>query len=299
MLNKLADSPPQQGWPLHGLVSLWEMLTFYLSSVVHEAEMPGRWINNLSMRPENESVDESTRETLQFYLADLIRYCNNFDLTSVVRRCERLQSLLSSPLTNNGNAARELKVISEMIEDHLRDVQAFYVSSSRQKRVSENAAAWSEIQLAFPSIDKDLEQALDCYFFEQSTATVFHTMRVAERGLFTVADERGIKSIGKKNKPLTEAQWGEILDAVEGELKRIKLAPVAQGLSKKPAIEFYQGVLAHGMHLKDRYRNCVMHSNRSFSDGEAEDALFHTRSFMTVLAEKLSEENEASIDWGL
>ena len=153
---------------------------------------------------------------------------------------------------------------------------------------------WKTVLTAFPSSRYDVEQGVDCHACDHNSAAIFHMMRVAEIGLTRLASERKVKL--KKDRPLSHAQWGEIIGAVEKSAAEI-LRTARAGHEKDLALAFYNSANSHARALKDRYRNAVMHSRREFSTHEAADAISHTKSFMTGLAERLNEKSNRQIRW--
>ena len=53
---------------------------------------------------------------------------------------------------------------------------------------------WKTTLSAFPSARDDIYSAVDCYALQHNTASIFHSMRVAERGLRALAKERELRA---------------------------------------------------------------------------------------------------------
>ena len=133
---------------------------------------------------------------------------------------------------------------------------------------------------SFPTAERDIFSAVDCYALEHNTASVFHSMRIAELGLRAVAAERELQL--PKDKPIEWANWQEIIKALDDEIKRIGQMPV--GSDKDKLLAFYSGARADLNGFKDEYRNVVMHVRIDFDEFQAASALTKVREFMTRLS---------------
>jgi hypothetical protein len=153
---------------------------------------------------------------------------------------------------------------------------------------------WAISIAAFPIIERDVFDATDCYALGHSTASVFHSIRVAEHGLRALAKERKVKL--PKNKQIEWATWQDIIRALDEEIKIIggKMA----GTAKDAALQFYSGARADLNGFKDEYRNLVMHVRANYDDLQALRALTSVHSFMERIAAKIDHRHHR-IRWGL
>lgn len=160
---------------------------------------------------------------------------------------------------------------------------------------------WGKVLRAFPSTRFEIESALDVFALQHYTASVFHFMRVAEYGLRALANELSV--VLPKGKPLTHANWQDIINHCDKQLKQVQHSAPA-GPQKDAALTFYSGALSHLHHLKNKYRNEVMHARSVFGVDHAVDASHETKKLMELLASKLSEKKktkgfkDGKIDWG-
>ncbi len=177
--------------------------------------------------------------------------------------------------------ADKIHAIRNIIEIELRNHFFYHYPIEKVKLLLNLGSEWGVIIEAFPDTEAEITSGTDCYASGLDTACVFHMMRAAEIGLRSVAAENKIKL--SKNKPLTHAQWGEILSALERRVKHIENTTRA-GAAKDASLSYYSGAQSHLRALRDKYRNSVMHAKRSFGDLEPRDAMFHTRSFLSGLA---------------
>jgi hypothetical protein len=139
----------------------------------------------------------------------------------------------------------------------------------------------------FPSARADATSAGDCLAVEQYEASVFHAMRVAEKGLRVLARERGIRKL--RNAAIEWADWQTIVSALEDAAKQIK-DTWTKGEKKDRATEFYRGAIGEIYAFKDEYRNYVMHARHSHDFPKAVVAHNRVCEFMQRLAVYLSED---------
>lgn len=160
---------------------------------------------------------------------------------------------------------------------------------------------WRDVIVAFPSSYFEIWSALDCFALQHHTAAVFHFMRAAEYGLRRLAIELAVTL--PKGKPLTHANWQEIITHCDRQLKEIGQA-VPAGDAKSAALAFYSNALAHLHYLKDNFRNDVMHAKSVFDVDQAVNASRGTKQLLDLLASRLAEKvpkkgfKNGKIDWG-
>lgn len=185
--------------------------------------------------------------------------------------------------------------------DYQIRTQWTYHYGAHTPNVSGGRYRWQKVLRAFPSTAFEVESALDLFALQHFTASIFHFMRVAEHGLRALAVELSV--VLPKGKPLTHANWQDIIDHCDKQLKQVQHSAPA-GPSKDAALAFYSGALSHLHHLKNKYRNEVMHARSVFGIDHAVDASQETKKLMELLASKLSEKKKAKgfkdgkIDWG-
>ncbi|MGB8276788.1 MAG: hypothetical protein WCF20_02470 [Methylovirgula sp.] len=142
-------------------------------------------------------------------------------------------------------------------------------------------------------MNEEAFNATDCYALGQNTASVFHSMRVAEHGLRALAKERRLTL--PKNKPLEWATWQDIIKALDDEIAVIGRKKA--GAPKDLALEFYSGARADLNGFKDEYRNLVMHARATYDEHQAVSALTKVHAFMERLAAKMDHTHQR-IKWG-
>lgn len=185
------------------------------------------------------------------------------------------------------------RAVRDAIETELKDYYYYLYPKHKGQKLAAWKTDWKTSLAAFPSIEWDVYSAVDCYALLHNTASVFHSMRIAEAGLRALARERRIKLA--KNKPLEWGTWQDIIKELDDEIKLI--AGKKAGAAKDAALAFYSGARADLNGFKDEYRNLVMHVRATYDEFQALRALTNVHAFMERLAAKIDHTHKR-IRWG-
>jgi hypothetical protein len=216
------------------------------------------------------------------------------DLRSTQHRVETFESKLRFDIKGD-EYLNEIKVLREAFEYDLKDCHFYHYPRAKAQLLLRGASEWKKIFEAFPDIRREAAAACDCYGLGHDTASVFHSMRVAEHGLRAFAKERRIRLA--KNKPIDWGTWQEIITELQKESEHIGKRAAA-GTAKDNALSFYSGALADLNAFKDEYRNQVMHVRKDYDEHQALRAMTKVHAFMERISERLSHRNNR-IRWGL
>ncbi len=133
--------------------------------------------------------------------------------------------------------------------------------------------------VATPKINSEIKAAGNCLAAGLNTAAVFHLMRVAEFGLRKLAQRLNLNAA--RQSPIEFATWGNLLDGIDTELRRIKGIP--KGVSREEELQLYSNIAAEIRAFQYAWRDPVMHARFEAPD-EAENILNHVCRFMQRLA---------------
>lgn len=131
----------------------------------------------------------------------------------------------------------------------------------------------------FSSVHADVRAASSCLGFGLYTASVFHSMRIVEKGLGALAVVFSV--------PFQFEQWQTVIEQIESKVKDLKNLP--KGQQKSEDQQFYSEAAKEFSYFKDAWRNHVMHGRASYEKPEAERIHEHVRHFMNHLAKRLKE----------
>jgi len=202
----------------------------------------------------------------------------------------RLQAL--SSVGTYASLEREVSAFQNHIRDEVSCEFFYHYPPQRACLLMGIDKDWVARLANFPSAKEDIHAAVDCYALQQNTASVFHSMRIAELGLRAFAWSQGIKGIGKKTKP-KPIEWANWLDIIkELEAIQLKLRNMPAGPKKDTETAFFSGALADMNAFKDEFRNMgnmVMHVRVSYDEFQSARALNRVREFMNRLSDRMDE----------
>ena len=186
--------------------------------------------------------------------------------------------------------ARSLR---DAIETELQDYLFYQYPKDKGEKWKRWTEEWKKVLVAFPDLHTDVYSATDCYALQYNTASVFHSMRIAEGGLRALAKERRVRL--PRGRQVEWATWQEIIKALDNEIKAIGAKKA--GAAKDAALAFYSGARADLNGFKDEYRNVVMHVRANYDEFQALRALTLVHGFMERLSAKLDHTHQR-IKWG-
>jgi hypothetical protein len=185
------------------------------------------------------------------------------------------------------------QALRSAIRTELKDHLFYRYPKEKAQNLLNWKEEWRNPVRSFPQIEIEVFSATDCYALGHNTASVFHSMRVAEHGLRGLAGERRIQLPRKKS--IEWATWQEIIRALDDEIRIIGSKP--PGNAKDTALQFYSGARADLNGFKDEYRNMVMHVRAQYDELQTLRALTNVHAFMERLCAKIDHAHRR-IRWG-
>ncbi len=128
------------------------------------------------------------------------------------------------------------------------------------------------VAAVFPKIQNDFEEAGACLALERSTACVFHLMRAMEAAVQASAERLGISKL--------EREWGKLLSDMARSIEAMPKGHERDGWSENHSLLY---------HVKQAWRNDVMHPGRAYSIDEAGRVHDAVTSYLQQLAELLTK----------
>lgn len=181
-----------------------------------------------------------------------------------------------------------VRSLRDGIRNELRQYIYYQYPKERGLKLQNWKTDWESAVTAFPAIEREVFEATDCFALGKATASVFHSMRVAEHGLRALAAERRVKLA--KSRPLEWATWQQILSRLQHEVTVI--GGKRPSTARDEALAFYSGAVADLNGFKDEYRNLVMHVRASYDDLQAQRGLELVRAFMIRVAAKIDRSHK-------
>lgn len=131
---------------------------------------------------------------------------------------------------------------------------------------------------AFRDAQKDIHAAAICYVTDNNTASVFHSMRVAEYGL---------RALAKRIMPTMRAEkldWGGIIKTLRLKIDELN-RPGKKAITRRreQLLDFYSEALDQCVFFKNLWRDDTMHTRAHYENPDALKALTHVEEFMKAL----------------
>jgi hypothetical protein len=294
--GKLTLRPSPEIRPIpNGLVSLSDMINFTLDQFMVTLRFIRGFYEDSLAKSEEDSATIVTEEEKRIFLdgfGTVFAIFRKMDLPTALHRVLHIQFLFSSGKALHSKLKQELEVLFEGIENDISAERFYHYPRAKGVLVQRVSSDWKETLMAFPSAKEDVLSAVDCYALAHNTASVFHSMRVAEYGLRALAKERGVKIIKKMS--LEWSNWQDMLDAIEAEVGTLTRGHSAlpRGPKRDAASEFYRGCLGEFASFKEEFRNNVMHSRKNYDEFQALRALTRVKEFMERLSLKTDEKGK-------
>jgi hypothetical protein len=236
----------------------------------------------------NKVAEESFIKHVDTVLLALEEECKKFDLVAVADLINftRFQNDPTSVAEGKSLAltyqelSHRLEAIAFLFQTQT-DKHRFFRLTPEESRMFDGVDLFgAEVTKAFPSSETTYEitEAGKCLALGRHTATVFHLMRVLEKGLKALAAKLNIQfSI-----PFDYQNWQNIIEQIESEIK--KLDQQKAGQFKTDTLKSYSELAKQFRYFKDAWRNTVSHSRESYGPEQALSIYRHVREFMVDLA---------------
>lgn len=201
-------------------------------------------------------------------------------LPSAISAAQRAQATLEDGFRNHGQYGAEILgpligALNHMLTcfvDGLGERHVIGLDASRGALLAADGPPLGRrVATAFPHIQVDLGEAAACRALARPTACVFHLMRAMEAAVQTLAAHLGIESLTR--------EWGKLLSDMKREIEAMPKGKARDAWSENHSLLY---------HVKQAWRNDVMHPNRSYTLAEADRIHDAVASYLEQLAELLA-----------
>jgi hypothetical protein len=167
------------------------------------------------------------------------------------------------------------------VTDEMASRLFFSIESDKQKLFIGDNLFGDDVAKKFPSVHNDITNAGKCIALDQWTSSVFHSMRILEKGLDSLAKELDV--------PFDNANWGWVINNIEAKIENVRKNKIESNWKEKE--KFYSETALQFRYFKDAWRNYVMHAKDNYDEQQAESIFLHVKEFMIHLATQLTENN--------
>jgi HEPN domain-containing protein len=229
-------------------------------------------ITRNSVNPEigAEKIDGENAEKTLNHLKEISKCCEvlgvNTTLALGIRMCESLEKRELTYV----QIGQQIKELVSRFKDELgatklysipKDIGAFYTSA--------DVSFGTEVVAKFLSASDDLEEASKCLALSRSTACVFHLMRATEIAVAALYSKLNVTGN-------SDREWGKLLSDIGNAIEAMPKSDLRNKWSANHSLLY---------HVKQAWRNEVMHPKQSYTIEQAREVLESVKSFMRNLSE--------------
>jgi len=175
-----------------------------------------------------------------------------------------------------GRLAEKLAAIDYVFKSQCNKQTFFRLSREESSMFSSAEPFGPKVAKAFPSTESvyEISEATKAYVLSRYTASVFHLMRVLEKGLKALADKLAVPfSI-----PFEYQNWQNIIEQIESRIKDLEKQKAGQ--QKTEELKSYSEIAKQFRYFKDAWRNHVAHSRETYGPEQAMSIRRHVSEFM-------------------
>jgi len=279
--------------PGGGLVTLWDLLHNYAAYFFWW----GRGFERADATFKARAAEFGDAPLTDEHLASLFAYnatfleqaktfCATLELNSAAKHVNRIEQALlglAGPVTW-AEVHQHFERLRIQMEDDLADRVFYYVKPDDARAYATPPPPWDAITKAFPSTEFDVTRAWQCLALGQPTASAFHALRVAEKGLQQLAREVRIR------KRAESENWHRLIEAIEAKANGIS----TRTKPRRELRQFLVDTLSTFDLIKDAWRDSVMHARGEYDDPTARIILLAVGKAMAKIAERYHEEGAVS-----
>lgn len=259
------------------LWSLMDILRVYAEKYIALGQMVTSVISFYeAIQDRGNPLNEQEQERIRSYLNTIKDHCDQLKL--IVS-----SNLLTIAITDPPQNGREFVILNNAVKAEIKTNLFLFIPPHRAKYHQYHDFYKEPKVDNFPESSKDLIRAGNCFALGEYTASVFHSMCAAERGMRAWAIQLDITF----SHPLNLADWKIVVEQIESKIKAMQ--NLSKSAQKDDVLSFCSAAGVHFRYLKDAYRIHVMHARETYDEGQALSIMEHTKEFLEGLSSKLKE----------
>lgn len=251
------------------IVSLWDVLKAYAEDFVAISAITTRLREAcVYVPPEDNTYTPKATAAFMDHVEALREITDKHGLAVSSKALARIETVISEGVPKLILIQR-LDHFREVFEDELSAISLYQVPHDLVGFLNpETPLFGAGVEKAFPKAAEDIAEAGRCLALGLPTAAVFHLMRTLELAVQVMSRKLGIKN--------TEREWGKLLSDLHG-----KIGDMSKGEKRNRWSEIH----ANLYHVKQAWRNDVMHPKKTYTEAQAREVFEAMRVFMVGLAD--------------
>jgi len=225
-------------------------------------------------------VDERLAKSCETVLQKVETECDKFKLDAVVDLISYTRITCKHiPRPTIAELSDRLDTIAFMLQSQAEKQKFFWMTRDESKMFDNASLFGTEVVAAFPKEETlyEIKESGSCFALGRYTASVFHLMRVLEKGLKALAENLQVPfSI-----PFEYLNWQNIIEPIESKIR--DLNEQKAGAYKTETLKAYSELAKQFRYFKDAWRNHVSHSRETYDKEQALSIQRHTGEFMRDL----------------
>lgn len=285
-----------EGWPAlacrdgrlpYGLMSLAEMVNcslIGLSSLCSQLSfyetLFGDHHHRLDPNERQRVVPATVSEQIKGWLKIASAVAKDYELKAVRDRINIIREKMAKRPMTYAELEIEVRVLRETISSGMEGHLIYRYPNSKSEVLVSWKSDWAAVTAAFPSSQPDILATVDLWALGHATASVFHSMRILEHGLRSLAADVGLT--------FDIQNWQNIIEQIEARIRELgKMLP--RGIEKNDRLQFLSEAAKEFVYFKDGWRNYVSHNRITYDEYQARSVMEHVKMFMSKLSAVLSE----------
>jgi hypothetical protein len=241
------------------------------------------WALNKSISHGPAEIKDNDRANFTLVFDNMETWLKHHSLTATMDRLDRLREELEQPEPSLQEIIGGITILTQTLEDELRRRVFLSVYLEDENLYKNPVASFSFTYAAYPSTRNDILEACRCHALGRYTASVYHSMAIAQAGLHLLAKELGVSF----SYPMVLAEWSAVIDGIESKIEPLR--HLKRSEEKDKLLAFYSECAVQFRHFKDAWRNHVGHAREVYDRGQSHSILLHVRDFMEKLSPRIRE----------
>ena len=276
----------------HSTRSLWDLIETYAWNLVACIDTLTTLRENLKNRVHAVQVEiharearigEDDRDTFGQLITDLQPWLKQHSLNGTLSHLVRTREAMAEDNASLERIIVMLEVAASILEDEMRERTFLYIYPEDANLFNNPPASFALTYGGYPSARYDIREACRCHALGCYTASVYHSMSIAQVGLHALAADLGVAFTYS----MDLAEWNNVISAIETKIKPMREGPRSD--EKDERISFYSDCAVQFRYFKDAWRNHVAHMREEYDRDQSHSILLHVRDFMEKLAFRIKE----------